>query len=481
MIHEKLSERVEVVFTSCGYTFKTMPTVERTLDSTEFALLNCLKEPFLFNLGQQRVGLAEHFLRAALDYTVLFERGCIGTVFFFLFGIFHGTCLADDGDADLAGVGELRLHGPGDIAAEQHGVFVVHFLAVHDDAQIAAGLDGVGFFHAGEAVGDVFQILKPLDVALQHFLAGAGPGTGKRIRALHQHVQYAFRQLVSVVRADGVDNFLRFTVFPGQIAADDGVGAFHLVIHRLADVVQQTDPLGLFLVHPQLGCHGAAEEGHFQGVLENVLAIAGAVLEPADQVDQLGVHAVGAHVKGGLLAGLADAGLDLFRDFFDHLFNAGRVDAAVGNELLQGLPGDFPPYRIEAGENDRLRGVVDDQVNEELLLEGKPTEFIINSFRSAPSLAYIIRLFLSFKIIRNNVYRMRGNSCLSGDLVGSWVFPKPLVIGDIIIFEDMIHYTTVKTTMFNGVSHPSIGIVKENGEFVLLKQFTHQDYFDRMC
>ena len=81
----------------------------------------------------------------------------------------------------------------------------------------------------------------------------------------------------------------------------------------------------------------------------------------------------------------------------------------------------------------------------------------------------------------NNVYRMGGNSCLSGDFVGSWVFPKPLVVGDIIIFEDMIHYTTVKTTMFNGVSHPSIGIVKENGEFVLLKHFTHQDYFDRMC
>ena len=81
----------------------------------------------------------------------------------------------------------------------------------------------------------------------------------------------------------------------------------------------------------------------------------------------------------------------------------------------------------------------------------------------------------------NNVYRMGGNSCLSGDFVGSWVFPKPLVVGDTIIFEDMIHYTTVKTTMFNGVSHPSIGIVKENGEFVLLKQFTHQDYFDRMC
>ena len=79
------------------------------------------------------------------------------------------------------------------------------------------------------------------------------------------------------------------------------------------------------------------------------------------------------------------------------------------------------------------------------------------------------------------VYRLGGNSCLSGDFLGYWRFAKPLHVGDEIFFEDMIHYTTVKTTMFNGVSHPSIGIVKENGELVLLKQFTHQDYFDRMC
>ncbi len=80
-----------------------------------------------------------------------------------------------------------------------------------------------------------------------------------------------------------------------------------------------------------------------------------------------------------------------------------------------------------------------------------------------------------------NVYRMGGTSCLSGDFVGSWAFASPLSVGDIIIFEDMIHYTTVKTTMFNGVSHPSIGMLKENGEFVLLKQFTHHDYSARMC
>lgn len=78
-------------------------------------------------------------------------------------------------------------------------------------------------------------------------------------------------------------------------------------------------------------------------------------------------------------------------------------------------------------------------------------------------------------------YRMGGNSCLSGDFMGEWSFDKPLEIGDRIVFEDMNHYTTVKTTMFNGVSHPSIGIWRLNGEFELYRKFDYQDYKNRMC
>lgn len=77
-------------------------------------------------------------------------------------------------------------------------------------------------------------------------------------------------------------------------------------------------------------------------------------------------------------------------------------------------------------------------------------------------------------------YRMGGNSCLSGDYVGSWSFDKPLKVGDRVVLEDMIHYTTVKTTMFNGVAHPSIGIVRTNGTFDLIKKFNYQDYKKRM-
>ena len=75
-----------------------------------------------------------------------------------------------------------------------------------------------------------------------------------------------------------------------------------------------------------------------------------------------------------------------------------------------------------------------------------------------------------------HTYRMGGNSCLSGDFMGDWYFDHELQVGEKIIFNDMIHYTMVKTTMFNGVTHPSIGIWNENGGFKLIRQFGYEDY-----
>jgi carboxynorspermidine decarboxylase len=77
-------------------------------------------------------------------------------------------------------------------------------------------------------------------------------------------------------------------------------------------------------------------------------------------------------------------------------------------------------------------------------------------------------------------YRMGGISCLAGDYMGDWSFDKELKRRDKVIFEDMIHYTTVKTTMFNGVNHPSIGIWGKRTGFRLLKEFNHQDYKSRL-
>ena len=78
------------------------------------------------------------------------------------------------------------------------------------------------------------------------------------------------------------------------------------------------------------------------------------------------------------------------------------------------------------------------------------------------------------------VYRLGANSCLSGDFLSSWRFDHPLQIGEQIIFEDMIHYTTVKTCMFNGIHHPSLTILREDGAHELLREYTYEDYRGRM-
>lgn len=77
-------------------------------------------------------------------------------------------------------------------------------------------------------------------------------------------------------------------------------------------------------------------------------------------------------------------------------------------------------------------------------------------------------------------YRLGGNTCMSGDYVEGFTFEKPLRIGDVIVFEDMVHYTFVKTNFFNGVQHPCLGVWTKECDFKLLREFVYEDYRDRL-
>lgn len=77
-------------------------------------------------------------------------------------------------------------------------------------------------------------------------------------------------------------------------------------------------------------------------------------------------------------------------------------------------------------------------------------------------------------------YRIGGVSCLAGDYLEEYGFDYKLKIGDTLIFEDMMHYTMVKTTTFNGVKHPSIGTVNADGNFKLVKSFGYEDFKNRL-
>ena len=77
-------------------------------------------------------------------------------------------------------------------------------------------------------------------------------------------------------------------------------------------------------------------------------------------------------------------------------------------------------------------------------------------------------------------YRLAGNTCLAGDIMGDYSFDAPLQIGDRIIFEDQMHYTMVKATTFNGIKLPSIAIEKEDGSVEVVREFEYGDFKNRL-
>ena len=89
-------------------------------------------------------------------------------------------------------------------------------------------------------------------------------------------------------------------------------------------------------------------------------------------------------------------------------------------------------------------------------------------------------LLNSIEKTKKNLYRLGGNSCLSGDFMGMWRFDHALRVGENIIFEDMLHYTIVKTCMFNGIIHPSIAMIYNDGRLNILRRFEYEDYKNRM-
>lgn len=79
-----------------------------------------------------------------------------------------------------------------------------------------------------------------------------------------------------------------------------------------------------------------------------------------------------------------------------------------------------------------------------------------------------------------HLHRLGGPSCLAGDAIGDYAFERPLVIGDTLVFDDMAHYTFVKSTLFNGVPHPDLAVLKEDGEVEIVRTFGYQDFAGRL-
>ena len=139
--------------------------------------------------------------------------------------------------------------------------------------------------------------------------------------------------------------------------------AFLLPVDRFADVVQKTGPACNGGVKAQFGSHHTGKVGDFEGVVQHVLTVAGAVTQPAQQLDKLVMNAVNAGGKHGALTFGFDGGINLTAGFFNGFLDSRRMDASVRNESFEGDSGDLTPHGLEARERDGLGCVIDNQVD----------------------------------------------------------------------------------------------------------------------
>ena len=80
----------------------------------------------------------------------------------------------------------------------------------------------------------------------------------------------------------------------------------------------------------------------------------------------------------------------------------------------------------------------------------------------------------------SHTYRLGAPTCLAGDRIGDYSFAEPLAAGDELVFDDMAHYTMVKTTFFNGVRHPDIAVQRKDGSVETVRRFTYEDFEARL-
>src|ERR1700693_179984 len=297
------------------------------------------------------------------------KRGGPGGSPLSLLSEFDDAGLTDHRHLDLDRIAELAFDSLCDIAGENLGAAVVDGVRLDDDADLPARLDRERLLDAFERIGDAFQFFEPLDVGGQRFAAGARAGCRDRIAGHCQNRLEAGWLDVHVVGGDCVHQRVWLAESFEEFSADDGVGPLDLMVDRLPDVVQQAGLTGQRHVGADLGRRHSAEEGDLLAVGQDVLSVAGPKRQRPQQIRQFRVQPAHPGLEHRLFAFFPNPVLDIPASFGHHLFDPGRVDPAVDQEMVESHPRHLAADRVEATQDDGLRRVVDDQVDAGRVLE----------------------------------------------------------------------------------------------------------------
>jgi carboxynorspermidine decarboxylase len=241
-----------------------------------------------------------------------------------------------------------------------------------------------------------------------------------------------------------------------EVALYDPCGPGSRMGIRAADLAGK-DLTGISGLHFHVMCEQGADT--LSRVLEHVEARFGHLLADMQWLNFGGGHHI---TKPGYDVELLCRLIEKFRDKYQlQIFlepgeaialNTGYLIASVLDIVENGLPIAILDTSAEAHMPDVLAMPYRPQV----IGAGEPNEFA-------------------------HTYRLAGNTCLAGDVVGDYSFPQPLKPGDRLVFTDMAHYTMVKNTTFNGINLPSIAIYDaEKGTVEVVREFGYQDFKGRL-
>ena len=271
-----------------------------------------------------------------------------------------GDLTTYDGYFYMPWIGQVITDFLGYLEGQHMGLCIVHVIRPDHDADLTTRVDGIGVCNAAEGSGQFFQFNHPFDVVFGIIPSGTGPGTRYGIRCGDQKRdrRYDFLILIVVMRNDCVLHFLRFAVSFGIGQSDFRMRAFHLVIQSFSDIVQKAAASGQSLIQAQFGSHHARQKGHFLGVFQRILPVAGAEPQPADHLFDFLVHGLQLKQIHGFLSFDQKAFFDLLPCPYNHLFDTGLCDLAARHQFHHRHAGDFPADRIKTGDHDGLRRII---------------------------------------------------------------------------------------------------------------------------
>ena len=246
---------------------------------------------------------------------------------------------------------------------QNDGLILIDLLRLHDDTQLTSCLNGIAAGHAWEGFRNIFELRESLDIVFQCLSAGTRTGSGDRISRSDQYRLDTSRLCIPMMGSNGIDDLRRFMIFLSELHAEFYMRPLLFPIDSLAYIMKQPRSSGKLYIGSHFSRQNAGEIGGINAVLQDILPIAGTILQTAKRLDQFRIHTADAAFHDSLFTGFTDRLIHFFLRLCHDLFDAGRMDTAILDKTFQRKTRDFTADRIKARQDDSFRSIINDEID----------------------------------------------------------------------------------------------------------------------